>query len=87
MTWILKDQRVVSGIDPDTSNPSYEELKAYLQWLVGTYLVSRGYETFINDSDANSWYYGVRKDWYNKFGVNITTSYVNHFQTSFNQND
>ena len=80
MTWILKDQRVVSGVDPDSGSTSYTELKAYMQWLVGTYLVSRGYETFIDDSESNSWYYGVRKNWTNKFGVNITTSYVSNFQ-------
>ena len=80
MTWILKDQRVVSGIDPVTSGLSYDGLKSYMQWFVGTYLVSRGYQTFIDDTAENDWYYGVRKNWTNKFNVNITTSYVSKFQ-------
>ena len=87
MTWILKDQRVVSGIDSGTGLVSYNDLKAFMQWFVGTYLVSRGYETFIDDSESNNsyWYYGVRKNWTNKFGVNITTSYVSCFQRASNR--
>lgn len=82
MTWTLVDQRVVSGIDPVNQATSYAGLKTYMQWLVGTYLVSRGYETYIDDSDDYEWYYGVRKNWQNKFAVDITTSYVNKFRTN-----